>query len=114
MGIDKLPFLCCYIYGTSVPVGSAFSQENGGRPDAAHQGNEFGQSTKGRRSKHRGLLPLASNTRKCKSGSFSFLDACMEGGDGMDAVTWHDLIYLLMEIATLIIVILSYLNSKKR
>ena len=31
----------------------------------------------------------------------------------MDAVTWHDLIYLLMEIATLIIVILSYLNSKK-
>ena len=37
----------------------------------------------------------------------------MEGGDGMDAVTWHDLIYLLMEIATLIIVVLSYLNRKK-
>ena len=36
----------------------------------------------------------------------------MEGGDGMDAVTWHDPIYLLMEIATLIIVVLSYLNSK--
>ena len=61
-----------------------------------------------------GCFLLVSNTRKCKNESFSFLDACMEGGDGMDAVTWHDLIYLLMEIATLIIVILSYLNSKKR
>ena len=38
----------------------------------------------------------------------------MEGGVGMEAVTWRDLIYLLMEIATMIIVILSYLNSKKR
>ena len=38
----------------------------------------------------------------------------MEGGERMDFVTWSELIYLLMEIATLIIVILSYLNSKKR
>ena len=38
----------------------------------------------------------------------------MEGGDGMDFVTWSELVYLLIELITLAFVILSYLNSKKR
>ena len=45
---------------------------------------------------------------------FSSLYARMEGGDGMDFVTWSELIYLLIELITLAFVILSYLNSKKR
>ena len=90
MGLDKLPYLCYYIGGTSVPVGSAFSQENGGGCFLCHM------------------------DKGSVKNIFSSLYARMEGGDGMDAVTWHDLIYLLMEIATLIIVVLSYLNSKKR
>ena len=38
----------------------------------------------------------------------------MKGGDGMDFVTWNELVYLLMELVTLAFVILSYLNGKKR
>ena len=32
----------------------------------------------------------------------------------MDFVTWSELIYLLIDLATLAFVIMSYLNSKKR
>ena len=32
----------------------------------------------------------------------------------MDFVTWSELIYLLIDLATLAFVILSYVNSKKR
>ena len=46
--------------------------------------------------------------------SFSFPDALQGGGDIMDFVTWSELIYLLMDLATLAFVIMSYLNSKKR
>ena len=90
MGLDKLPFLCYYIGGTSVPVGSAFSQENGGGCFLYHM------------------------DKGSVKNIFSSLCARMEGGERMDFVTWSELIYLLIELITLAFVILSYLNSKKR
>ena len=66
-----------------------------------------------------GLLSLC-NPRG--SGAFSFLDACMGGGDEMDYMTWQDFVYVSLQIIALVIAILSYLhrndnhhdNSKKR
>ena len=62
-----------------------------------------------------GLLSLC-NPRG--SGAFSFLDACMGGGDNMDYMTWQDFVYVSLQIIAIVIAILSYLHrnddSKKR
>jgi hypothetical protein len=58
-------------------------------------------------------VAVASSLQR-KLKSFSFLNACMEGGDVLMFVTWSELIELLLALITLAFVIMSYLNSKKR
>ena len=44
------------------------------------------------------------------SGTFSFLDACMGGGDNMDYMTWQDFVYVSLQIIAIVVAILSYLH----